>query len=161
MAGHSFDPIVIVAGMVPFFAVVLVLLLVRNNQATNEGLVRRILRAGFRFLYFRPPQTVVHSRRQTAVCRLTPGHRRLFRHSLRFLGRQGWPPQPRRLLRLHRRCKAAFPKPGRKRSATPRSMPTAASSCSSSLPKVLVFPHCAAIQRGAALRAGLITYLGR
>ncbi len=42
MAGHSFDPIVIVAGMVPFFAVVLVLLLVRNNQATNEGLVRRI-----------------------------------------------------------------------------------------------------------------------
>jgi len=42
MAGHSFDPIVIVAGMVPLFAVVLVLLLVRNNQATNEALVRRI-----------------------------------------------------------------------------------------------------------------------
>jgi len=42
MAGHSFDPIVFVAGMVPFFAVVLVLLLVRNNQATNEALVRRI-----------------------------------------------------------------------------------------------------------------------
>jgi len=42
MAGHSFDPIVIVAGMVLFFAVVLVLPLVRNNQVTNEGLVRRI-----------------------------------------------------------------------------------------------------------------------
>ena len=42
MAGHSFDPIVIVAGIIPFFVMVLVLLLVRNNQATNEGLVRRI-----------------------------------------------------------------------------------------------------------------------
>jgi len=40
--GHSFDPIVIVAGFVPFFAMVLVLLLVRNTQATEEGLVRRI-----------------------------------------------------------------------------------------------------------------------
>jgi len=36
------NPIVIVAGMVPFFVMVLVLFLVRNNQATNEGLVRRI-----------------------------------------------------------------------------------------------------------------------
>ena len=41
-AGYSFDPIVIVAGMVPIFALVLVLLLVRNKQATDEGLVRRI-----------------------------------------------------------------------------------------------------------------------
>jgi ACS family hexuronate transporter-like MFS transporter len=40
--GHSFDPIVIVAGMVPFFAMILVLLLVRNTRATEEGLVRRI-----------------------------------------------------------------------------------------------------------------------
>jgi ACS family hexuronate transporter-like MFS transporter len=42
MAGHSFDPIVIVAGLVPFVGMILVLLLVRNTQATEEGLVRRI-----------------------------------------------------------------------------------------------------------------------
>src|SRR5499427_4368132 len=41
-AAHSFDPIVIVAGMVPFVAMILVLLLVRNTRATGEGLVRRI-----------------------------------------------------------------------------------------------------------------------
>lgn len=41
-AAHSFDPIVIVAGMVPFLAMILVLLLVRNTRATEEGLVRRI-----------------------------------------------------------------------------------------------------------------------
>jgi len=39
---HSFDPIVIVAGLVPFVGMLLVLLLVRNTQATNQGLVRRI-----------------------------------------------------------------------------------------------------------------------
>ena len=39
---HSFDPIVIIAGLVPFLGMILVLLLVRNTQATNEGLVRRI-----------------------------------------------------------------------------------------------------------------------
>ena len=39
---HSFDPIVMVAGMVPFVAMILVLLLVRNTRATEEGLVRRI-----------------------------------------------------------------------------------------------------------------------
>ena len=39
---HSFDPIVIVAGMVPFVAMILVLLLVRNTRATEDGLVRRI-----------------------------------------------------------------------------------------------------------------------
>lgn len=39
---HSFDPIVIIAGLVPFIGMILVLLLVRNTQATNEGLVRRI-----------------------------------------------------------------------------------------------------------------------
>src|SRR5215472_884898 len=39
---HSFDPIVMVAGMVPFAAMILVLLLVRNTRATAEGLVRRI-----------------------------------------------------------------------------------------------------------------------
>jgi ACS family hexuronate transporter-like MFS transporter len=42
MAGHSFDPIVIVAGLVPFIGMILVLLLVRNTQATDQGLVRRI-----------------------------------------------------------------------------------------------------------------------
>ncbi|HZN10314.1 MAG TPA: MFS transporter [Blastocatellia bacterium] len=38
----SFDPIVVVAGLVPLVGMVLVLLLVRNNRATDEGLVRRI-----------------------------------------------------------------------------------------------------------------------
>lgn len=41
-AVHSFDPIVIVAGVVPFVAMILVLLLVRNTRATEEGLIRRI-----------------------------------------------------------------------------------------------------------------------
>src|SRR5215472_16997042 len=40
--GHAFDPIVIVAGLIPFLAMILVLLLVRNTRATEEGLVRRI-----------------------------------------------------------------------------------------------------------------------
>jgi MFS transporter, ACS family, hexuronate transporter len=39
---HSFDPIVIIAGLVPLGGMILVLLLVRNNEATNQGLVRRI-----------------------------------------------------------------------------------------------------------------------
>src|SRR5579859_1341790 len=39
---HSFDPIMILAGLVPFIGMILVLLLVRNTDATNEGLVRRI-----------------------------------------------------------------------------------------------------------------------
>jgi MFS transporter, ACS family, hexuronate transporter len=39
---HSFDPIVILAGLVPFVGMILVLLLVRNNEATDLGLVRRI-----------------------------------------------------------------------------------------------------------------------
>ena len=41
-ATHSFDPIVIAAGLVPFVGMILVLLLVRNTQATDAGLVRRI-----------------------------------------------------------------------------------------------------------------------
>ena len=41
-ATHSFDPIVIVAGLIPFLGMVVVLLLVRNTRATDEGLVRRI-----------------------------------------------------------------------------------------------------------------------
>lgn len=39
---HVFDPIVIAAGIIPFIGMILVLLLIRNNQATEKGLVRRI-----------------------------------------------------------------------------------------------------------------------
>ena len=39
---HSFDPIVILAGLVPLVGMILVLLLVRNTEATNQGIVRRI-----------------------------------------------------------------------------------------------------------------------
>jgi len=39
---HSFDPILIIAGVVPFVGMILVLLLVRNNEATERGLVRRL-----------------------------------------------------------------------------------------------------------------------
>jgi MFS transporter, ACS family, hexuronate transporter len=41
-ATHSFDPIVVAAGLIPFVGMILVLLLVRNTQATDQGLVRRI-----------------------------------------------------------------------------------------------------------------------
>ena len=41
-ATHSFDPIVLAAGLIPFIGMILVLLLVRNTRATDEGLVRRI-----------------------------------------------------------------------------------------------------------------------
>jgi ACS family hexuronate transporter-like MFS transporter len=41
-ATHSFDPIVIVAGLIPFIGTMLVLLLVRNTRATDQGLVKRI-----------------------------------------------------------------------------------------------------------------------
>ncbi len=41
-ATHTFDPIVIVAGLVPFVGMILVLLLVRNTKATGEGLVREL-----------------------------------------------------------------------------------------------------------------------
>src|ERR1035438_7291338 len=39
---HSFDPIVILAGLVPLVGMILVLMLVRNTEATDQGLVRRI-----------------------------------------------------------------------------------------------------------------------
>jgi MFS transporter, ACS family, hexuronate transporter len=39
---HAFDPIVIIAGLVPFIGMLLVLSLVRNTRATREGLVRPI-----------------------------------------------------------------------------------------------------------------------
>jgi ACS family hexuronate transporter-like MFS transporter len=41
-ATHSFDPIVIVAGFIPFVGMLLVLLLVRNTRATDQGFVKRI-----------------------------------------------------------------------------------------------------------------------
>jgi len=41
-ATHAFDPIVIAAGVIPFVGMILVLLLVRNTRATEQGLVRRI-----------------------------------------------------------------------------------------------------------------------
>jgi MFS transporter, ACS family, hexuronate transporter len=42
MATHSFDKIILVAGLVPFVGMILVLLLVRNTHATERGLVRPI-----------------------------------------------------------------------------------------------------------------------
>lgn len=39
-AGHAFDKIIVVAGLVPLVGMVLVLLLVRNTRATRDGLVR-------------------------------------------------------------------------------------------------------------------------
>jgi ACS family hexuronate transporter-like MFS transporter len=39
---HAFDPIVVVAGLIPFVGMILVLLLVRNTEATDQGLVKRI-----------------------------------------------------------------------------------------------------------------------
>jgi ACS family hexuronate transporter-like MFS transporter len=39
---HSFDPIIIIAGVLPLVGMVLVLLLMRNTAATDQGLVRRI-----------------------------------------------------------------------------------------------------------------------
>jgi ACS family hexuronate transporter-like MFS transporter len=41
-ATHSFDPIVMVAGLIPFIGMILVLLLVRNTRSTDQGLLRRI-----------------------------------------------------------------------------------------------------------------------
>ena len=39
---HSFDPIIVVAGLVPFVAMILTLLLIRNSEATERGLVRPV-----------------------------------------------------------------------------------------------------------------------
>lgn len=41
-ATHSFDRIIVAAGILPFLGMLLVLLLVRNTAATEQGLVRRI-----------------------------------------------------------------------------------------------------------------------
>ena len=40
MTTHAFDPIIVVAGLIPFIGMLLVLLLVRNTDATRRGLVR-------------------------------------------------------------------------------------------------------------------------
>jgi ACS family hexuronate transporter-like MFS transporter len=42
LGGHSFDPIMVVAGLVPFVAMILTLILMRNSSATEKGLVRPI-----------------------------------------------------------------------------------------------------------------------
>jgi ACS family hexuronate transporter-like MFS transporter len=42
LATHSFDSIMVVAGLVPFVGMILVLLLVRNTKATEKGIVRPI-----------------------------------------------------------------------------------------------------------------------
>jgi MFS transporter, ACS family, hexuronate transporter len=42
MGGHSFDPIVIVAGLVPFVAMIIVLFLIRNSESTRQGIVRSV-----------------------------------------------------------------------------------------------------------------------
>jgi MFS transporter, ACS family, hexuronate transporter len=39
---HLFDPLMVIAGLIPFVGMILVLLLVRNTRATDQGLVRRI-----------------------------------------------------------------------------------------------------------------------
>src|SRR5450755_2095566 len=39
---HSFDPIVILAGLLPLVGMILVLFLLRNTDATDQGLVRRL-----------------------------------------------------------------------------------------------------------------------
>ena len=39
---HTFDPIAIAAGLIPFVGMILVLLLLRNSEATDRGWVRRI-----------------------------------------------------------------------------------------------------------------------
>ena len=39
---HLFDPLMILAGLIPFFGMILVLLLVRNTRATEQGFTRRI-----------------------------------------------------------------------------------------------------------------------
>jgi ACS family hexuronate transporter-like MFS transporter len=39
---HLFDPLMVIAGLIPFTGMILVLLLVRNTKATEQGLVRRI-----------------------------------------------------------------------------------------------------------------------
>jgi ACS family hexuronate transporter-like MFS transporter len=39
---HLFDPLMVIAGRIPFVGMILVLMLVRNTKATDQGLVRRI-----------------------------------------------------------------------------------------------------------------------
>lgn len=39
---HLFDPLMVIAGLIPFIGMILVLLLVRNTAAMDQGLVRRI-----------------------------------------------------------------------------------------------------------------------
>ena len=49
---HSFDPIVIAAGLVPFLGMILVLLLVRNTAATDQGLNSARRHVAIRLLWY-------------------------------------------------------------------------------------------------------------
>lgn len=42
MGTHSFDPLIVLSGVIPCVGMVLVLLLVRNTQATEAGILRRV-----------------------------------------------------------------------------------------------------------------------
>ena len=39
---HLFDPLMVIAGLIPFVGMIPVLMLVRNPKATDQDLVRRI-----------------------------------------------------------------------------------------------------------------------
>jgi len=39
---HLFDPLMVIAGLIPLVGMILVFMLVRNTKATNQGVVRRI-----------------------------------------------------------------------------------------------------------------------
>jgi len=39
---HEFDPIMVVAGLIPFIGMILVLMLIRNTRSTQQGLVRSL-----------------------------------------------------------------------------------------------------------------------
>ena len=42
METHLFDPLMVIAGLIPFVGMILVLMLVRNKTATDQSLVHRI-----------------------------------------------------------------------------------------------------------------------
>jgi ACS family hexuronate transporter-like MFS transporter len=39
---HLFDPLMVIAGLIPLVGMILVFMLARNTKATNQGVVRRI-----------------------------------------------------------------------------------------------------------------------
>lgn len=42
MGTHSFDPLMVLSGIIPFIGMILVLLLIRNTEATERGQLRKI-----------------------------------------------------------------------------------------------------------------------